>query len=296
MKHELELAYLGLEIADPTALDGFLGAVIGMVPGESSGTSTSSWRNDDRVHRVIVQPGDSNDAKFVGFEAVNNSAFERITEQLAAAGFDVNHGGAEHTRARRVERLAFVEAPWGMTVEIVQGLEGASTAYASPLMPGGFLTESVGFGHVVFATTEYDETHRFLVDGLGLRQSDWLEMEIAEGLELEVHFYHCNERHHSIAVARAPFELPQVLHHFMLETNRRDDVGAAFDRAWTTNLAIPNGLGRHDNDWMFSFYVKSPAGFLVEVGYGARLITDDWDDDRCYDRISAWGHQPLRQG
>jgi 2,3-dihydroxybiphenyl 1,2-dioxygenase len=163
-------------------------------------------------------------------------------------------------------------------------------------MPGGFLTESVGFGHVVFATTEYDETHRFLVDGLGLRQSDWLEMEIAEGLELEVHFYHCNKRHHSVAVAKAPFELPQVLHHFMLETNRRDDVGAAFDRAWTTNLAIPNGLGRHDNDWMFSFYVKSPAGFLVEVGYGARLITDDWGDDRCYDRISAWGHQPLRQG
>ena len=80
----------------------------------------------------------------------------------------------------------------------------------------------------------------------------------------------------------------------MVETNDRDDVGAAFDRAWATDLAIPNGLGRHDNDGMFSFYVASPAGFQVEVGHGARVITDGWDDNRRYDRISAWGHQPLR--
>ena len=120
-------------------------------------------------------------------------------------------------------------------------------------------------------------------------------MELAPGIELVVHFFHCNERHHSIALAHAPFELPQKLHHLMFETNERDDVGAAFDRAWATDLAIPNGLGRHDNDGMFSFYVQSPAGFQVEVGHGARVVTDDWDDDRRYDRISAWGHQPLRQ-
>ena len=46
---------------------------------------------------------------------------------------------------------------------------------------------------------------------------------------------------------------------------------------------------------MFSFYVASPAGFLVEVGHGGGTITDDWNDNRRYERISAWGHQPLRQ-
>ena len=127
-----------------------------------------------------------------------------------------------------------------------------------------------------------------------MAQSDWLEMEIAEGIELEVRFYHCNPRHHTLALAKAPFDLPQTLHHLMVETNHRDDVGAAFDRAWASGLAIPNGLGLHDNDGMFSFYVASPAGFQVEVGHGARIITDDWDDNRRYDRISAWGHQPLR--
>jgi 3-methylcatechol 2,3-dioxygenase len=44
---------------------------------------------------------------------------------------------------------------------------------------------------------------------------------------------------------------------------------------------------------MFSFYVASPAGFEVEVGHGARLVTERWDENRRYDRISSWGHQPL---
>jgi 2,3-dihydroxybiphenyl 1,2-dioxygenase len=193
-----------------------------------------------------------------------------------------------------VGQLARVDAPWGTAIELVTELAEASTPYASPLVRGGFLTEGVGFGLVVFATTAFDESVAFLTEGLGLRQSDWLETELAPGVELEVRFFHCNARHHTVALARAPFDLPQALHHVMVEMNDRDDVGAAFDRLWATELAIPNGLGRHDNDGMFSFYLQTPAGFQVEVGHGARVVTDDWDDDRRYDAISAWGHQPLR--
>jgi 2,3-dihydroxybiphenyl 1,2-dioxygenase len=181
-----------------------------------------------------------------------------------------------------------------VAVEIVIGLESAATPFSSPLVPGGFVTDGVGFGHVVFATTAFDESDRFVVDGLGFAQSDWLEMSLREGIDLEVRFYHCNARHHTLALARAPFELPQRLHHVMFEATDRDDVGAAFDRAWASGLPIPNGLGTHDNDRMFSFYVASPAGFLVEFGQGARTVDDEWADNRRYDRISVWGHQALR--
>jgi 2,3-dihydroxybiphenyl 1,2-dioxygenase len=292
MRHDLELAYIGLEVPAPDALSGFFADVVGLVPGESG--DAMSWRNDHKAHRVIVTPGPANDATFVGIEASDAGAFDAAAERLRSAGFDLTEDGEDRT-TRRVERLARTEAPWGVGVELVLGLELASSPYTSPLAPGGFLTAGVGFGHAVFATTAFDESHRFLTEGLGFDQSDWLEMEIAAGIELEVRFYHCNERHHTMALARAPFELPQRLHHVMFETNRRDDVGAAFDRAWATDLPIPNGLGRHDNDGMFSFYVASPAGFQVEIGFGARLITENWDDNRRYERISAWGHQPLRQ-
>jgi 2,3-dihydroxybiphenyl 1,2-dioxygenase len=294
MHDEIELAYLGIQIPDPPSLTSFFGDVIGLIPGEPGQGRVATWRNDDKAHRIIVEPGTPNDAVFVGFETIGGDAFDRVLDRLRSAGFETAMGTDDECRIRRVNRLASVTAPWGVPVEVVDGLQDADTPYSSPLVRGGFLTEGVGFGHVVFATTEFDESHRFLTDGLGFNQSDWLEMEIVEGIELLVRFYHCNARHHTVALARAPFELPQRLHHVMLETRDRDDVGSAFDRAWVTELPIPNGLGRHDNDGMFSFYVQSPAGFQVEVGHGARVIDDGWNDNRRYDRISAWGHQPLR--
>ena len=295
MHHQLQLAYLGIQVPDPSALTTFFAETIGLVPGAPGPAGTVTWRNDDKAHRVIVEPGPANDGVFVGFDAGDNETFDGLVARLNAVGFRTTEGSDDERSARRVTRLARTMAPWGVAVELTTGLEDGATPSASPLMPGGFLTAGVGFGHVVFATTAFDESHAFVTDGLGMAQSDWLEMEIAEGIELEVRFYHCNPRHHTLALAKAPFDLPQKLHHLMVETNTRDDVGAAFDRAWTSSLAIPNGLGMHDNDRMFSFYVASPAGFMVEVGHGARTITDDWDDNRRYDRISAWGHQPLRQ-
>ena len=290
---QLEMAYVGIEVPDPSALTPFLGGVIGLVPGEDTPGGGLTWRDDDRAQRVIVRSGPADDAVFVGVEAVTGSAFDGVAGRLAGAGYRLTEGSAADAAERRVRRLGWVAAPWGVRLELVEGLETAST-FSSELVPGGFLTDGVGFGHVVFATTALEESHRFVTEGLGFSQSDWLQMQIAEGVELEVRFYHCNARHHSLALARAPFELPQKLHHLMFETNDRDDTGAAFDRAWESGLAIPNGLGRHDNDGMFSFYVASPAGFLVEVGFGARTVTAGWDDDRRYDRISAWGHQSLR--
>ncbi len=125
-----------------------------------------------------------------------------------------------------------------------------------------------------------------------MSQSDWLEMD-AGGFTLEVRFFHCNERHHTLALAGVPFDLPPKLHHVMLEANSLDDVGAAFDRAFDARLPIANGLGKHQNDEMFSFYVVTPAGFQLEFGTGARTITEPWTDNRRYSKISDWGHQPV---
>jgi 2,3-dihydroxybiphenyl 1,2-dioxygenase len=294
MKSELEVAYVGIEVPDPEALTAFFAEVVGLIPGEEAGPGIATWRNDDKAHRVIVTAGPANDAVFLGVEATDGVVFDAVAERLGRSGWPAVESAKDAATARRVARMAQVTAPWGARVELVQGLETATAPFSSARVPGGFHTESVGFGHAVLATTAFDESHRFLTAGLGFAQSDWLEMAIGDGLELEVRFYHCNARHHSVALARMPFELPQKLHHLMFETNQVDDTGAAFDRAWESGLPIPNGLGRHDNDGMFSFYVASPAGFLVEVGHGARVISDAWADDRRYDRISRWGHQSLR--
>jgi 2,3-dihydroxybiphenyl 1,2-dioxygenase len=292
MSHQIEVGYAVVEVPDPSALGSFFTDLIGLAPSEPTVRGNQTWTDDRAVQRVIVTEGPANDLVAFGVEAVDDTAFDATLIRLGAAGFRVDTGD-ELREERRVQRIATVDAPWGNQVEIVTGLERTTEPAPTPSMPGGFLTDGQGFGHLVIGTMAFDDSVRFVTDGLGMEQSDWIETELAPGIDLEVRFFHCNARHHSLALARVPFELPQTLHHLMFETNERDDVGAAFDRAFASGLPIPNGLGRHDNDRMFSFYVQSPAGFQVEVGHGARLISEPWTDDRRYDRISAWGHQPV---
>jgi len=291
MNHHLEIAYARVEVADRDAVGAFLTDIVGLAPSAATSDGDLTWTDDDTVQRVIVSSGPADDLVALGFEAVDGDAFDATFERLTSAGFAPT-ARDDLAAARRVKAIASVDAPWGSPVELVVGLERSGAAAPTPLMPGGFLTEGQGFGHAVVATTAFDEALRFVTEGLGLEQSDWLEMELAPGIELEVHFFHCNARHHSLALARAPFEMPK-LHHLMFETKDRDDVGRAFDRAFDAGCTLPNGLGLHDNDRMFSFYVASPAGFQVEVGHGARQVSEPWTDDRRYDRISAWGHQPV---
>ena len=294
MDHQIELGYLVLEVPDPAVLTPVFGDLVGLVPGHPTPAGATTWRDDQRAQRLVVQAGPANDAVAIGIEAVDGDAFDATRARLEAIGAEVADGTAAEAAERRVARLARTTAPWGVDVELVVGLEDAGTPFASSLVPGGFHTDGVGFGHAVFATQDLEAATRFVVDGLGFGQSDWIETELAPGIPLEVRFFHCNERHHTLALALVPFEIPQQLHHIMFETRVRDDVGAAFDRVWDSELGIPNGLGRHDNDGMFSFYFQTPVGFQIEVGYGARVITDGWDENRRYDAISSWGHQPLR--
>jgi len=292
MTSELEVAYVGLEVADLAAFETFLGDVVGLVPGEATTDGRATWRNDDRAQRIILDEGPANDAVFVGFETGSAEGFERAVARARAAGATVTEGTRDDLAARRVDGLVRIDAPWGVPVELVHGLAAASTPFDSPLVPGGFLTKGQGFGHLVFVAPDLDAADRFAREVIGLTQSDWLETDLG-GMPLTVRFYHCNPRHHSLAIGALPIELPQKLHHVMVETVSQDNVGSAFDRAWNAGLPIANALGKHENDKMFSFYLVTPAGFQLEFGYGARSVEEPWTDDRRYDRISEWGHQPI---
>ena len=82
MRHDIELAYLGIAVPDPTALSEFFGETIGLAPGEPAGDGTLTWRNDDAAHRVLVQPGPESDAVFIGFEAEDEAAFDATAGRL----------------------------------------------------------------------------------------------------------------------------------------------------------------------------------------------------------------------
>ncbi len=289
----IELAYLAVEVADVEGVAAVLGGVAGMIPGASTDSATT-WRNDDRAHRIIVSEGPADDATAIGFALPSGAAASEVADRLASLGYPIEIGSQADCEARRVDGLWRTVAPWGVPVEIVYGLAQHPEPFVSALMPGGFKTDGVGFGHCVFMVPNADDAHAFVVDGLGMRQTDWLDLTVAPGVTVSGRFYHGNSRHHTLALICPPGPpAPKKLHHVMVETNTSDDVGAAFDRAFAAGHPIPNGLGKHDNDKMFSFYTMTPAGFQVEVGFGAREVGPEWAENRAYDSISLWGHQPV---
>ena len=220
MKHQIELGYLVLEVPDPDALAPVFANVVGLVPGERTAAGAGTWRNDQRANRLIVQSGPANDAVAIGVEALDAAAFDAAIARLQVIGADV---AEVDDSDRRVQRLVRTTAPWGIDVEVVLQLADAPTPFSSALVPGGFLTDGVGFGHAVFVTTAFEESEVFLTDGLGFVQSDWLETELAPGIDLEVRFYHCNRRHHTIALAAGAVRPPAAPapHHVRTQRARR---------------------------------------------------------------------------
>jgi 2,3-dihydroxybiphenyl 1,2-dioxygenase len=291
MNH-LELAYLVIETdtVDETAT--VLTDVVGLMPGSDIGDSRT-LRNDDRAHRLVLQSGPLNDVAAIGFDALSADGVDALTGRLEALGYSVTVGSGAEAQARRVTQLSHVMSPWGVRIELITGQEVAADSIETPKVPSGFLTDGMGLGHAVFFVGDLDEAHRFIVDGLGFRRSDSLAFSPVPGIDIKGAFYHCNGRHHTIALIQPPFPAPKSFHHVMVEVNDRDDVGAAFDRAFGAGVPLPNGLGRHPNDQMFSFYLETPAGFQVEVGYGGLVVGESWDGDDVYGQISAWGHQPV---
>ena len=101
MNTDLELAYLGVEVSDADAFGHFLANVVGLLPGEPTSDGATTWRNDDRVHRVLVSEGPANDAAFVGFEASSPEAFERCVERIRAqCGADARDIGSHRLLGR----------------------------------------------------------------------------------------------------------------------------------------------------------------------------------------------------
>jgi 2,3-dihydroxybiphenyl 1,2-dioxygenase len=295
MEHSMsiELAYIGVEVADIDGLRAVIEGVAGLVPSEPAGGALT-WRNDDRVHRVFATVGPADDATVLGYQVASPAAMKEVADRLTALQFPVQPGSTEECADRKVDGMVKTMSPWGVPVEIVHGLAAADTSFHSEHVTGGFKTAGMGFGHSVFMVGDAEQAQRFVVDALGMRQTDWLDLTVAPGVVISGRFYHGNPRHHTLALICPPGPpAPKRLHHFMVETNSVDDVGAAFDRALTAGHPIPSGLGKHDNDKMFSFYTLTPAGFQIEVGHGAREIGDDWSENRAYDSISMWGHQPV---
>jgi hypothetical protein len=107
---------------------------------------------------------------------------------------------------------------------------------------------------------------------------------------------HLNPREHSMVIAAIGDHTR--LHHIMMEMQFLDDVGQSYDivnRDYYNRIAAT--MGRHNNDLMTSFYVRSPSEFQIECGWGGLLIDPKrWQEAEWPNSGDLWGHQLMQDG
>ncbi|MCH2172692.1 VOC family protein [Myxococcota bacterium] len=278
------LGYLAIASSDLGAWERFACEVLGLMRNPLLSSDEALYlRMDERPYRVVVETSDADRFSCAGWQVSGPDDFEQACAELEAAGVGLERGTADQCDRRRVHDLVRLQDPSGNTLEIFHGSIYEHTPFVSPAATSGFVTGDLGMGHIVIPAPAYDECLAFYTEVLGFRRSDFMQMG-----PMTITFLHCNARHHSLALMSA--ESPNGLFHFMAEAKTLDDVGYALDRVQGADLHLSSTLGRHTNDQMTSFYVRSPSGFDVEFGCGGILVDDATWTTGEITAPSFWGH------
>jgi catechol 2,3-dioxygenase-like lactoylglutathione lyase family enzyme len=254
MIDRLKLAYVVLELRRVPAWYAFLDRLL-----EPEARAKAA-------RHLRVERGRADDIVAIGLELADDEARTELAGRLAAAG----------VASRTDEKKLVFHDPLGTRIEAVVG-EGGGAA-------------DTGFGHVVLATREVAAMERFYVGTLGFGVTERLAARVGP-LDVRGAFLHCNPRHHSIAL----LDLPQRrrLNHLMLEAASVREVLRAHDRARAASLPFSLELGEHpDPDGTLSFYLRTPAGFDLEIGAGGSEIQPAGWREGSQSTTSRWGHRP----
>jgi len=209
---------------------------------------------------------------------------EQALAELHAAGHPAENGDEAKARARSVSGIGYTKDPAGNPIELFYG-PILDRKFQSP-HGMQFETGDMGLGHINLLVDRLKDCQDFYIRVLGFRLTDYIRF----GDNMSANFYHCNPRHHSLGLMRVgPID---GLHHLMLQVAHSDQVGQCLERAEAAGVLITSTLGRHANDRMLSFYMRSPLGFDVEVGCEAIRVGEDWTP-REFVEGDIWGHKGL---
>jgi 2,3-dihydroxybiphenyl 1,2-dioxygenase len=248
------------------------------------------FRTDAYQQRILIHPGASDDVKYVGWEVADADALRGLVDHLEGAGVPVATCSGDEARDRAVLELARFADAEGLTQEVFFGATmRTDSPFCSPVGRRPFITGKSGLGHIVLSSRNYAGQTDFYAKTLGFKISDYITQKLPfPPFEANMTFMRCNPRHHSFALG--DFPTGRQLNHLMLEVGSLDDVGFAYDRAKKAGAHILMDLGRHSNDKMFSFYVLTPSGWSIEIGWdGISIDEETWHVAR-HDNMSSWGH------
>ncbi|MFJ4633835.1 VOC family protein [Streptomyces sp. NPDC088847] len=283
MTEVVGLGYVVVETRDLDAWEEFACNLLGL----QSTTRTQNQlvlRMDEKSYRMDIRSGDEESVTAIGWEVKGPRELEEISTRLQNNGYSVKQADDDAVKERRVSGLIKFDDPTGQRLELFWGLQESKERFISPT-GARFVTGSGGMGHFFQFTPDTAAQCALYENILGFRLSDFIDF----GPGFSGTFLHANHRHHSVAFARIPGQTG--FGHLMFEVDELDLVGRAWDKVLDGAAPVAATFGKHTNDEMLSFYVRTPSGFQVEYGYGGKLIDDaTWTPTR-YDTASYWGHR-----
>ncbi len=302
------LGYVGFGAPDPKAWLRYGTDIIGLMParavpgedwgmpmdpgsGPASGGSgigldgSVYLKMDDWQWRLAIHPHETSvGLLYLGLEVKDQLALDALSESLKRLGIGCRAGSAEECTARAVTGMLITEDPLGHQVELFFG-PTIDKHYVSPLGMQ-FKTGDLGLGHLNLLAGPLAEAQTFYRDVLAFDLTDYMVF----GPMGSVHFYRCNQRHHSIGL----MQMGEVsgIQHMMLEVTEIDMLLQCHERVLDAGITITSTLGRHVNDNTLSFYMRSPFGFEVEIGFDGLLVNEDWVANQFVGG-DLWGHRGL---
>jgi 3,4-dihydroxy-9,10-secoandrosta-1,3,5(10)-triene-9,17-dione 4,5-dioxygenase len=286
------MGYVRVSSTDPEQWRTFAGKVLGLAEGRGPHPDHQYWRIDEVSARLVVVPAEVDRLEATGWEVADHRALQDAREHLEKAGVAVEEGTREELQDRRVQEMVRFRDPWDNVFELFHGITYEARPVVTPYA-ATFVTGDQGMGHIVVPVDDDVEALRFYTDVLGFRLRDSMSMPgefvgKEPGSTVWLRFLGVNPRHHSLAFL--PMPNPARCVHIMLEVDRLDDVGRALERVRRHGAPLSATLGRHMNDEMVSFYVRSPGGFDVELGTDGLQVDDSRWVARESTAVSYWGH------
>jgi 2,3-dihydroxybiphenyl 1,2-dioxygenase len=276
------LGYVGFNAGNLDDWKDFGSNFLGMQLADKS-RSSLAFRMDDRKQRLLFSSDRDVPVRFFGWEVADAAALAQVAARLEGHKVEVTRLPKAVCDERHVADAVACTDPAGNRVEIFHGAEIATDAFKPGRPISGFRTGPLGMGHVVLITERIDEVIAFYQTVLDFKLSDYTLRPF------KAYFLHVNPRHHSLAFLEGK---GTGMHHLMMELFSIDDVGHTYDKALMEEGRIATTLGRHLNDYVFSFYSRSPSDFFVEYGWGGRNIdVESWQPAEVTGGPSLWGHE-----
>ena len=275
------LGYVGVQTASLDAWRDFGAGLLGLQPAPVS-RGALALRMDEAAGRLLLREGSHEAPEFIGWEVRDSTALDRLGARLEDHGFRVERLPGILAEQRNAAEAIATHDPEGNRVELFHGLKQADTPFTPGRPISGFRTGDLGMGHAVMNVKRIEPALAFYRDALGFRLSDYALHPF------KAYFFHVSSRHHSLALIEND---RGGVHHLMIEVRGIDDMGQGYDLAQLEPGRVATTLGRHSNDHMTSFYVRSPSNFLIEYGWGGRDIDPDtWETSEMTLGPSLWGH------